>query len=131
MKTPISYRILFHYTCRDHGADGIRRLGYVGTNPHPLLPGQPSLVWLTDLSEPIREGLGLTSSLLSCDRTEVRVAVNAPTAVPWTLWARANYVPRSVRDDLESFGLPAHWWVSERRCSVVAIDDIAAFGAAS
>ena len=100
--------ILFHYTC-DHGAEGIRRSGVLRPNPQALLP-RP-LVWLTDLAEPHRDALGLTSLILSCDRTAHRFRVDTTAAMWWPHYART--VPPWAREALdgEPGAMPAHWWV--------------------
>ena len=111
----------YHYTCA-HSAPLILRSGVV----MPLgrlgkLAGQMpadrhwmlDIAWFTDLDEPLREALGLTSATLQCDRTEWRVTVSdASTLVPWPRFARGR-VPAGQRRDLERYGRPAHWWISE------------------
>jgi hypothetical protein len=101
---------LYHYTC-SHGADRILIEGRLKANPHPLLPGPP-LIWLTDLDTPDRAGLGLTSQILPCDRTEFRFAVDTDAAVHWPRFARV--LSRSTREQLEAApgALPMHWWVA-------------------
>ncbi|MGH3535438.1 MAG: hypothetical protein ACRDQG_12130 [Pseudonocardiaceae bacterium] len=110
---------LYHYTCREHGADGISRLGLVRPNRHPLLGA--SLVWLTDLPTPDRRALGLTMGWITCDRTQVRIEVD-PTRTPvlrWGLWAHQHKVSRLLRDLLEEGASPGHWWVAEAPITVV------------
>jgi len=105
----------FHFTC-DHGHDGI---GGTGT----LLPGHfltkrevpwtGRLVWLTDLAAPDRDALGLTSRILSCDRTRHRYRVTDETEVlPWVQVART--VPHDIREQIEGEpgSRPMHWYVS-------------------
>jgi hypothetical protein len=102
--------ILYHYSCR-HGADAIHRDGgLLRPHQHPWLP-EP-LLWLTDLDVPHREGLGLTSITLHCDRTEFRFAVDTTTAIWWPQYA--HRINRSVRAqfDAAAGAMPAHWWVS-------------------
>jgi hypothetical protein len=103
---------LYHYTCADHGRPGIDRDGVLRPNSHPWLA--TPLVWLTDLDQPWREALGLTSNLLSCDRAAVRYTADPSGCVRWTVWARR--LPRDLREVFESAPgvLPGHWWVSER-----------------
>lgn len=110
---------LYHYTC-DHGADGIRREGVLRPHLHPWLPDP--LVWLTDLDTPMRDGLRLTSRILSCDRTAHRFATaDCPSVVWWPRFAR-TLPSRAVREALESEpgALPAHWWVSREPVPVMA-----------
>lgn len=110
---------LFHYCCA-HSREGILHDGLLLPNPQPFLPGAPPLVWLTDLDAPIRDGLGLTSDHIKCDRTEYRFSViQTGTAVWWPTYARMTRVPRATRDVLESFGMPAHWYVSSAPVPVV------------
>jgi hypothetical protein len=63
-------RRLYHYTC-GHSVNGIQRTGTLEPNAQPILGGV-HLVWLTDLAEPDVYGLGLTSHILKCRRTEYR-----------------------------------------------------------
>jgi hypothetical protein len=112
---------LFHYTCR-HSAQTITRRGMLSPNKHPLLDWRP-LLWLTDMETPDREGLGLTSSMLSCDRTEHRYVVDAPDAERWSDWAARNAVPLAIRLELEGGEgrMPDRWFVLEH--SVLGILD--------
>lgn len=122
---PVTPSPLWHFTC-SHGVEGITKLRLLHPNPHLLLPGRPSLLWLTDLETPDRDGLGLTSERLSRDRTEYRVRVDATYGARWwPEWARDERVPRQIRDDLETFGRPAHWWVSPIPLPVAAIEPVA------
>lgn len=112
--------VLYHYTC-DHGWSGIRDAGVVRPNAHPLL-AHP-LSWWTDLDAPLREALGLTSHILSCDRARYRVKVvlpEAPTIVWWPRWARGHVPPR-IREYLESApgAAPAHWYVANQPVPVM------------
>jgi hypothetical protein len=112
---------LWHFTC-SHSVASIELLGSLRPHPHPLL--DVSLVWLTDLDQPFREALGLTSHTLMCDRTEHRFEVlDTATAVWWPSYARATKVDRQTCRALEMADgvMPAHWWVSAapvpaRRC---------------
>lgn len=117
---------LWHYTC-SHSVDSIRRLRSLRPHWHPLL--DTHLVWLTDLEQPWRDALGLTSHTLMCDRTEHRFqAADTRTAVWWPTYARAHRIPRHVRADLEADPgvMPAHWWVSREPVPVIV--DAAAGG---
>lgn len=101
---------LHHYTC-DHGADGIRSTGEIRPHPHPLIDSMP-LIWLTSMEQPDRIGLGLTSEILSCDRTRWRVTVRTDGAEPWHVFARRYRVCREVRDELEAGRWPMSWFVA-------------------
>jgi len=106
-------RRLYHYTC-EHQAPQIADDGEL--IPNPMV--QPSLVWMTDLTVPIRHGLGLTSELLECDRTRFRFTVADDARdlfVWWPRWRRAHREHLPIAHDLEEAAgaRPAHWWVSE------------------
>lgn len=103
---------LYHYTC-DHAVAGIRADRFVKPNMHPLLKGI-ALAWFTDLDAPDRDGLGLTSNYITCDRTTHRFTVADSAPIRW--W------PNAVRElDLQGYrraleiapgAWPAHWYVS-------------------
>jgi hypothetical protein len=107
--------VLWHYTCLD-GLVAILASGNVlRPNQHPFLP-RP-LVWLTDQADPDREALGLTSTVLSCDRLAAVVYVTDLHDVAWWPDYRQQLRPRPrARDirDLEHGRRPSSWWVSER-----------------
>jgi len=114
--------VFFHFCC-DHSAALIRAEGIVKPMVgHPYLGGA-RLVWLTDLAEPGRDELGLTSETLSCDRTKWRVTVRGE-AVWWPTWAHRHKIGLSVRGLLESYGQPRRWWVSEQPLSVLGIERV-------
>lgn len=84
-----------------------------GDADHPL-PVMLSLSWFTDLAEPDRFALGLTSTIIRCDRTENAFRVtDASTIWRWVDFMRENltkeerYVARRALP-----GLPLHWYVS-------------------
>lgn len=68
------------------------------------------------MEQPDPLALGLTSVLLSCDRTEHRyAAVDESLLTPWPLWAIANAVPDYVIDLLHHDGSrPDTWLVATR-----------------
>jgi len=101
---------LYHYTC-SHSRSKILLDGILKPNERSYR----HLLWLTDLEVPDVRGLGLTSFMLRCDRTEWRVAVETEIAVPWTRYAHDNRVEWQVREVLEGAtgARPLHWWVSE------------------
>jgi hypothetical protein len=102
---------LYHYTC-SHSVSKIRALGQLVGNPHPWMPEVGPLIHLTDLEHPERLGLGLTSRIITCDRTEWRCVVETEAAQHWPRFART--IPRRVREALEAApgALPMHWYVA-------------------
>ena len=110
-------RDLYHYCC-GHSLTSIRLDGWLQPHPHHLLC--ESVVWLTDLEQPHRDALGLTSHTLRCDRTEYRLTVHTGDAVWWPTYARR--LDMGVRRQFEfTFGaMPAHWWVSTRPLKVAS-----------
>ena len=101
---------LYHYTC-DHGAEGITRSGFIVPARQVWLGGVP-LVWMTD-TPASRQALGLSSTMLKCDRMAHRFMVLEPVdAVTWQS-VRDNY-PRPRVQTLEAAAgsRPARWWVS-------------------
>ena len=114
-------RTFYHYSCR-HGAVGIRGTGWVRPNAHPMLCHE--LVWLTDLAQPARNALGLTSHTISCDRTAYRVTVQTDQAVWWPIWARR--LDPAVRRgfDMAYGAMPAHWWVTTHQLRPVKVEKL-------
>lgn len=106
--------ILYHYTCR-HSAQRIDVEGVLRPWPQiqlGLYP-PPRLVWLTDLSTPDTEALGLTAYTLHCDRTERRYVVDVP-AIPWLDWSALH-----TAGGLDLPGDPSLWWVWPGRAPIV------------
>lgn len=103
---------LYHYTC-SHQVDQIRETMTLRGLVHPLMPALGPLIHLTDLPVPDRNGLGLTSRILKCDRTEWRCTVDAPDVFHWPRFARLYEMPKEVREELESVPgvLPMHWYI--------------------
>ena len=100
---------VYHYTCR-HTAKRIGRRGVLVPTPQPFLGGV-ELVWLTDLADPDREGLGLTSNMIACDRTEVRYRVlDASTVQAWRTYKLR--LDRSHVSALEFGHRHGSWYVS-------------------
>lgn len=103
---------LYHYTC-DHGHDGITHDGFVKPHMQVVLGGL-ELTWFTDLDVPDRNALGLTSTILTCDRIKYRFEADVAAGLRW--W------PQAVRDlDLHRYrrslelapgAAPMHWYVS-------------------
>jgi hypothetical protein len=123
---------LYHYTCehtraaigasghlmpmRMHAPQAVERIP-------PEYPWLADTVWLTDLAEPDRGALGLTSFTLSCDRTAVRYVADNPPAVPFHDWSRG--LARDVRKAMlrglvytEPEARPASWWVATEPVAV-------------
>lgn len=107
---------LWHYTC-EHGreelGDGGLLLPAVELTSSRPVPWTAYVVWLTDLTPPDRDALGLTSRLLTCDRTAHRYRVtDEANVVPWHVLART--LTREMRDELEAArgARPAHWYIS-------------------
>lgn len=111
---------LWHYTC-EHGYAALTETGVLVPGNH-LGARVPtgSVVWVTDLQVPIRDGLGLTQVLAKCDRTAYRYRVtDASTVIPWTR-ARRTFPP-VWRHALEHApgARPRHWFVSSEPVPVV------------
>lgn len=100
---------LWHYTC-DHGLARITEGGGFLT---PNLMLAPAVLWLTDLDEPDRDGLGLTMHRLACDRTAHRFRIDEPTDVaPWSVarrWFRPTWAETLER---APGARPEHWYVT-------------------
>ena len=108
---------MYHFTC-GHGARKIGRYGILAPHPHPFI-GQ-RLVWFTDLPEPTRDQVGLSSTFLTCDRMSYRYhATDLETIVPWTTSpGRRDTHPEVVRA-MEAFGEPEHWFISTTAVPVI------------
>lgn len=120
----MSHGTLYHYTCW-HGRRGIGNSGLLIpprrlADPASYHDWQPwqfpmlDLIWLTDLPEPARYPLGLTSKTVACDRTRHRYRVAADLAeIRRWVDVRREY-PLEMREGLENApgAMPMHWWVS-------------------
>lgn len=109
---------LYHYTC-DHGHSLIDGVVIPATfQTQDALGGPGEYAWFTDLSVPIRDALGLTSTILDCDRTAHRYRVlDAECIRPWR---EARRVYRWGVDLEQAPGArPAHWYVSTEPVPVV------------
>lgn len=113
-------RALYHFTC-DRGRAGIAASGLM-VWPRKRLGTKP-LAWFTDLAAPSREALGLTSTVLSCDRMRYRFRlVRGPKLVPWS-----EYLQTATAEDRELAEMlamapgaqPEHWFVSPTPVKVV------------
>ncbi len=121
---------LYHYTC-DHGREGLGDTGHVRVNPESIW----GYAWFTDLEVPYREGLGLTSGILTCDRTAHRFRVTCADDIrPW-VEVRREWLKQplgwGVLLYLESCdAMPMHWWVSTTEVPV-EYDPIESLGGAT
>lgn len=104
------HRRLWHFTC-DHGHNGIGARGELRPYQHPMIPHLPPMVWLTSAARPARTDVGLTSTMLSCDRLAHRYEVtDITTAEPWSVVRQR--VPAQIVATLEQHGRPGTWFVS-------------------
>lgn len=112
----------YHYTC-DHGhrliggtvvpGDTLGRYDHDG--PHIY-------AWFTDLARPIRDALGLTSHVLTCDRTTHRYRVtDARDLIHWT-HVRGDH-PWAAELESAPGARPMHWWVARHPVPVV-LDEV-------
>jgi len=99
---------LYHFTC-SHGAEGLGRSGFLNPTPHPLLGS--SLSWMTSLPDPARDAVGLTSTILDCDRMETRWKVTDQTRCRRWVDIRHEFNSDAV-EILEAFSDPSSWWVA-------------------
>ena len=98
---------LWHFTC-DHGYAGIGRRGLLMPHAHPLMPELGPVVWLTTDPAPARDDIGLTSTMLGCDRMGYRYRAHPDVnAAPWT--SLRHLVDPSLIVDLELYGKPDTW----------------------
>lgn len=118
-------RKLFHFTC-DHAAPLIRRCGEIHPQapwlPQTGLANAPPVVWLTDLRAPKADDVGLTSTMLRCNRLEFRFTILTDRAIPWLHFIE-TYTPDSGwLSMLHGFGQiethPEHWFVATEPISV-------------
>lgn len=109
---------LYHFTC-DHGYQHIHAQVIPAAWQTPRAAGGPGdYAWFTDLSVPQRDALGLTSHILSCDRTAHRYrATDTSGLVPWVSVRREH----PWAEELESApgARPRHWFVSAKSVPVV------------
>ena len=109
---------LYHYTC-DHGHRLIDRYVVPGDSLGRYdLDGPHIYAWFTDLARPLRDALGLTSTILSCDRTQHRYRVtDRRDLIHWRHVRRDH----AWAIDLESApgARLMHWWVARHPVPVV------------
>ena len=114
---------LYHYTC-DHAAPLIRESGTVlslaalNAGGRPGMPPWGMFSWFTDLDTPDRNGLGLTSNILDCDRTAHRFTVADATEVEQWVNIHWSHPWGSVLESAPG-ALPMHWWVATEPVPVV------------
>jgi hypothetical protein len=82
-----------------------------GSEPSGLSKA-PAVLWLTDSPVVDRDALGLTSTILTCDRARHRFVVETEDAERWSTFADQWGANPSWREDLERYGRPETWWVS-------------------
>lgn len=84
-----------------------------------LVPSGGTFAWFTDLDVPIRDALGLTSTILACDRTRCRFRVtDASTVTPW-VQAAARRTPWGQYLEQTDGARPMHWYVSTEPVPVI------------
>jgi hypothetical protein len=114
---------LFHYTCH-HSAELIDAERLIRPHRQVMLPPRiPPVVWLTDIDvidDDARHATGLTSTILKCDRTERRYAVEVD-AVAWRAFTDEHHLTRlMVVQMLEVGRQPDRWWVMTDPISLTA-----------
>ena len=106
--------MLFHFTCTHGKKDiGTGSRALLIPHLHPLLGIK--VLWLTDLAEPMPYDVGLTQSYIKCDRREFRYVVeeDAQRCRRWRTSIERASSPSRVVHDLESYGQPDTWWISD------------------
>jgi hypothetical protein len=108
---------LYHYTC-DHGRDALGDEGWLRTghalNPKTSHLWQAGYIWLTDLSVPIKDALGLTSNFIHCDRTEHRYLIDPAFEYVTPYMSIRKHLSFAKRMQLEESpgARPMHWYVT-------------------
>jgi len=105
---------LYHYCC-SCSAKRITARGFL--RPFGAQLFDVDMVWLTDQAEPDREGLGLTSHLLKCDRLEHQYVVDVdPSEVE--RWLDSSVRASLAREvgfyEFEDGRQPETWWIARR-----------------
>lgn len=104
---------LYHFTCH-HGHAALGESGVVAPGrdlPGGVDVGTNRFAWFTDIPDPAREWVGLTSHGLSCDRLAYRYRVTDATDVdPWHLHRSAAWFATELESAHHAF--PRHWFVS-------------------
>jgi hypothetical protein len=117
---------LIHRTC-EHSAAGIHA-GNLVVQPSAAHFTDLPVSWWSDLTgagDAIRRALGLTSTLLVCDRmTHAFVAVSTDGLVRYASPEGRALVPdRGIRRMLEDTpgAMPAHWWMASAPVAVLEL----------
>jgi hypothetical protein len=102
---------LYHYCC-EHSRKAIGTRGMLRPNRLPF--GPYNVLWLTPQAIPDRKGLGLTSSILNCDRLDYRYRVQTDAALLYHEWADRVRLSSYIRAALEGVdgARPELWYVS-------------------
>lgn len=103
---------LFHFTC-EHGHQALGRRGRLcAPMAHPLLGC--NVVWLTTEGLPDREATGLGMNTITCDRMRYRyIVTDISQCRAWLGSPERDAAPSRHVRDLESFGDPEHWWITD------------------
>lgn len=117
---------LWHFTCAHH-APAILAVGTLAPNRHPFMPRLAPMVWLTEDPAPTADDVGLTASeFVSCNRREFRFRViDTRTCERWSTvvdlirCTDPDALDPNVVADLERYGRPETWWVSQTYVPVV------------
>jgi hypothetical protein len=118
---------LYHYTC-SHGHAALGE-GHAFVKSIAQLKGPMGVrywtgefAWFTDMATPERDALGLTSRVLTCDRTRHRYRITDDRSVfRWLHPMIRSGLDREWIDELESApgARPRHWFVAVRPVPVV------------
>lgn len=100
---------LYHFTCSHRAEEIDRNGGIIVPHYHPYLGF--AVVWMTFDPNASRDALGLSSTMLDCDRMNVRYTIENPaTAVAWnTVRSRFKYAHLL---EATPGTRPAVWYVS-------------------
>lgn len=105
---------LYHYCC-SCSARRITARGFL--RPHGRAQFGVDLVWLTDQAIPNRQGLGLTSTILRCDRLEHQYVIDCEDSqvVRWLDSPIRKELSREVGfEAFEDGRQPETWWIATK-----------------
>ncbi len=106
---------LYHYCC-SCSKRAITHRGFL--KPSGAAFFGVDLVWLTDQACPDREGLGLTSHILKCDRLEHQYVVDVDDPSMVERWLDSEVRRELSRDpdfhEFEDGREPKTWWIARR-----------------